>query len=144
MDKRNEQVIVQQFAALFGDFPKGRLKAGESPDFVLRVSPRRAIGIELTELKGQDFVNHTGRLLNPADVLLNLRATIAAKDEKLALYRRKKLNEIWLLIHVEELWSQVGFNLNNKLSRFDCRSGFQRIFLLETTPLRLTELTNNW
>ena len=144
MDKRNEQLVVQQFAGLLEDWPKGKLRATESPDFILRVSPRKAIGIELTELKGQDFINHTGRLINPADVMENLRKTVAAKDEKLVLYQRKRLFQIWLLIHVQELKSLVSFNLNNKLDLLEFHSGFDRIFLLETTPGRLTELANNW
>lgn len=144
MDKLNEQMVVLQFAELLDDWPKGKLQAAESPDFILKVSPRKAIGIELTELKGQDFINHTGRLINPGEILENLRDTISAKDEKLILYQRKKLVQIWLLIHVEELKKQVNFNLKNKLNQLEFGSGFNRLFLLETKPGRLTELTNNW
>ncbi len=142
MDKANERRIVQQFAKLYDDFPKGKLIASESPDFLVRPSVRKLIGIELTELAGQDFVNHTGSLLHPTEVLDRVQETIAAKEEKLVLYRQKKLFEIWLLIHVQTLTAEINFNVKNKLENFPFNSGFDRVFLLEAGKPLLVELTD--
>lgn len=140
MDKQHEKQILQQFALLCDEFPKGKLVAGESPDFVVKISTRRAIGIELTGLKGQDFVNRTGKLIDPTEIIANIQDTIAAKVEKLYLYQRKKLFEIWLLIHVEALKSEINFNFQNKLENLDFSSGFDRVFLLETRNNQFYEL----
>jgi len=139
MDKQNEQKIVQQFVRLCTDLPNGKLVSGESPDFLLKINRRQAIGIELTELKGQDFLQHTGMLQNPGDIIHHLYDTIEAKEEKLILYRRKKLMQIWLVIHIDAL-GQVNFRLGNKVGHLNFDSGFDRIFLLVTAPERLYEL----
>ncbi|WP_163709676.1 hypothetical protein [Mangrovibacterium lignilyticum] len=140
MDKKNEHIIIQQFARLYHEWPKGKLQAGESPDFILKINTRKSIGIELTELKGQDFINHTGGLLNPTNIFAYLKETITAKNEKLVLYRRKKLYRIWLLIHVEQLTQNVNFNFQNKLENRLFHSDFDRVFLLEMRNERLFEL----
>ncbi|WP_372773680.1 hypothetical protein [Mangrovibacterium sp.] len=142
MDKKNEHIILQQFARLWDNFPKGRIVPAESPDFILKINHKKAIGIELTELKGQDFINHTGRLVNPLYLIDHLKETIDAKQEKLILYRRKRLFQIWLLIHLAELRGTVSFNLKNKLDNLKLYSGFDRIFLLETRNDRVVEITN--
>ncbi len=118
-----------------------KLVAGESPDFMLKLGPRKAIGIELTELKGQDFINHTGRLVDPSELIENLKETIESKDEKLSLYRKHKLYRIWLVIHVADLKSQINFQLGNKLANIDFYSGFDRVFLLESKAGLLWELS---
>jgi len=140
MDKQQEKEILQRFASLFDEFPKGKLQVGESPDFQVRLTTRKAIGIELTGLKGQDFINQTGRLLNPDELIENIQETIASKNEKLYLYRRKKLYRIWLLIHAETLKPEVSFNLQNKLENLDFDSGFDRVFLLDLASDQLYEL----
>lgn len=141
MDKQNEQKIVAQFARIYEDWPKGQLKVSESPDFILKINHRKAIGIELTELKGQDFVNHTGRLIDPSKLFDYLKLSIESKEEKLLLYQKQKLHRIWLLIHVPELRNRISFHLDNKLSNLDFDSGFDRIFLLETRGNNLWELS---
>lgn len=140
MDKQQEKEILQRFAILFDEFPKGKLQVGESPDFQLRLNIRMSIGIELTSLKGQDFINQTGRLLNPSELIENIQDTIAAKNEKLYLYRRKKLHRIWLLIHAETLKAEVSFNLQNKFENLNFDSGFDRVFLLDLVSDQLFEL----
>ena len=140
MDKQQEKEILQRFASLFDEFPKGRLLAGESPDFQVRLNTRKSIGIELTGLKGQDFIHQTGRLLNPSELIENIQETIIAKEEKLYLYQRKKLYRIWLLIHTETLKAEVSFNLQNKLENLNFDSGFDRVFLLDLGSDQLFEL----
>jgi len=139
MDKQNERRIVEQFMQLYSDFPKGKLVVGESPDFLLWMNRKKAIGIEVTELKGQGFVQQSGRLQNPDELIQNLRESIEAKEEKLVIYRQNKLHEVWLLIHLERL-DKINFNFQNKLGNLDFESGFDRLFLLISSKLQLFEL----
>jgi hypothetical protein len=53
--KQLEILIIDYFRSAYSDFPKGKLKATESPDFVLDIAPREKIGIELTRLYFDDF-----------------------------------------------------------------------------------------
>ncbi|RKD91714.1 hypothetical protein [Mangrovibacterium diazotrophicum] len=140
MDKQQEKEILQRFTILFDEFPKGKLQAGESPDFQVRLNTRKSIGIELTGLKGQDFIHQTGRLLNPSQLIENIMETIAAKEEKLYLYQRKKLHRIWLLIHAETIKTEVNFNLQNKLENLNFDSGFDRVFLFDLGSEQVYEL----
>lgn len=55
--KQLEILIVDFFRSAYPDFPKGKLKASESPDFVLDIDLREKIGIELTRLYFDDFYN---------------------------------------------------------------------------------------
>jgi hypothetical protein len=57
--KQLEILIIDYFRSAYTDFPKGKLKASESPDFVLDISPKNKIGIELTRLYFDDF--YTGK-----------------------------------------------------------------------------------
>ncbi|WP_423130581.1 hypothetical protein [Gaoshiqia sp. Z1-71] len=138
--KINEQVVLNTFMKLMDDFPAGKIVPGESPDFLLKLKPRKAIGIELTELKGQDFHNHTGRLIEPGNALFHIRNTILAKEEKLHLYKKKKLWQLWLLIHLEALTPNLNFRIENKLDQLHLNSGFDRIFLIELARNRLYQL----
>ncbi len=124
---------------LLTDLPKGKLLAGESPDFLLRINRKKAIGIELTELKGQNFLQQSGQLRNPEELIQNLTKTIDSKEEKLIIYRKKKLHRLWLLIHLEQL-EDVSFNFQNKLDKLLFDSGFDRLFLLISSKARLFEL----
>lgn len=142
-----ELLIMEQFRNEYKKFPKGKLEKSESPDFILKVSPKNAIGIELTKLHGPTVIKyktHYPRKINgytaPEFNLENLQFTIAAKDEKLAYYQEKKLNQLWLLITADLDESPVNYNLGNKLQNWSFSSGFQRIFLLELKNQKVFEL----
>ena len=142
-----ELLIMEQFRNEYKEFPKGKLEKSESPDFILKVSTKSAIGIELTKLHGPTVIKyktHYPRKINgyiaPEFNLENLQFTIAAKDEKLAYYQEKKLNQLWLLITADLDESPVNYNLGNKLQNWSFSSGFQRIFLLELKNQKVFEL----
>lgn len=142
-----ELLIMEQFRNEYKEFPKGKLEKSESPDFILKVSTQSAIGIELTKLHGPTVIKyktHYPRKINgytaPEFNLENLQFTIAAKDEKLAYYQEKKLNQLWLLITADLDESPVNYNLGNKLQNWSFSSGFQRIFLLELKNQKVFEL----
>jgi|GEM_PF-426211 len=139
-DKKSiEQVVLHKFIGLFQEFPAGRITAGESPDFLLRANTGKAIGIELTELRGQDFLNHTHGLIEPRNILYYIEKTIQSKEKKIYLYRKNKLFQLWLLIHLDSFGPAINFKLENKLTNLHIHSGFDRIFLLELTSEKLFE-----
>lgn len=53
--KQLEILIIDYFRSVDKNFPKGKLKTSESPDFLLDTSPKNKIGIELTRLYFDDF-----------------------------------------------------------------------------------------
>jgi hypothetical protein len=142
-----ELLIIEQFRNEFKEFPKGKLQKSESPDFILRVSPKNAIGIELTKLHGptvNKFKTHYPRKINgytaPEFNRENLEFTINAKNEKRAYYQKKSLNQLWLLITADLEERPVNYNLGNKLQTWSFLSGFQKVFLFELKARKVFEL----
>lgn len=52
--KQLEILIMQYFRKSYSDFPKGRMKSTESPDFTLNMKNFRLLGIELTRLNPEN------------------------------------------------------------------------------------------
>lgn len=141
-----EEYIIGLFRLEYPDFPKGKLLKTESPDFILKESPKTSIGIELTKLHGPSVKKEKSHYppssgyQPPEFSKENIEYTISAKHEKLPLYQQKKLNQIWLLITANLDESPVSFNLNNKLENWNFFSGFQKIFLFELKTRKVYEL----
>lgn len=142
-----EMLIMEYFRNEYKEFPKGKLMKSESPDFVLRVSPKNAIGIELTKLHGPTVNKHKTHY--PCKIAgynapefnrENLDYTINAKNEKLAYYQKKRLNQLWLLITADLEESPVNYNMGNKLEKWSFFSGFQKVFLFELKTRKVFEL----
>jgi hypothetical protein len=142
-----EEYIIEVFKSEYSDFPKGKLLKTESPDFILKETPKKAIGIELTKLHGPNLIKEKTHFPNkisgyqaPEFSKENIEYTISAKDEKLPIYKKKMLNQIWLLITADLNDSPVTFNLNNKLDNWNFLSGFHKVFLLELKSQKVFEL----
>ena len=131
--KRSESIIINMFRENFPGFPKGLLKPSESPDFILAISPKQKIGIELTGL--HPFSSDTDLLSYE-----NITACLNAKNEKLRLYKKKKLNEYWLIISVKNDHSRNRINIHNKLIIWVFKTGFNRVFLFNTSDGKVFEL----
>ena len=142
-----ELQIIEQFRNEYRELPKGKLEKSESPDFILKITTKNAIGIELTKLHGPTvakYKTHFPRKINgyvpPEFNRGNLEFTINAKNEKLSYYQEKKLNQLWLLITADLDESPVNFNLGNKLQNWSFSSGFHKILLLELKKQKVFEL----
>ena len=142
-----ELLIIEQFRNGYEELPKGKLQKSESPDFILRVTTKNAIGIELTKLHGptvNKYKTHYPRKINgytaPEFNRENLQYTINAKNAKLAYYQAKKLNQLWLLITADLDESPVNYNLGNKLQNWSFTSGFQKVLLFELKNQNVFEL----
>jgi len=142
-----ELLIMEQFRKEYDEFPKGKLRKSESPDFILWQTAKTSIGIELTKLHGptvRKYKTHYPFKINgfqaPEFNRENIEYTINAKNEKLHIYQQQKLNQIWLLITANLDESPVLFNLGNKLENWKFSSGFQKIFLFELKKRKVFEL----
>jgi len=142
-----EEYIIELFRNEYNNFPKGKLIKTESPDFILKESPKKAIGIELTKLHGPTFkkekTHFTSKLHGyqpPEFTKKNIEYTISSKDEKLPIYKKKMLSQIWLLITADLNESPVTFNLTNKLENWNFFSGFHKVFLFELKSRKVFEL----
>jgi hypothetical protein len=123
-----ERKVLDRFITAYPEFPKGRLFKTESPDFILAVNHRYNIGIELTYLHDPAEKNNTSyTAIQLTKEILN--AVILKKEEKIPIYEKKKLNEIWLIISTIESGQMPDFNLNNKLQNWNFRNSFNRVFL---------------
>jgi hypothetical protein len=142
-----ELMIMEQFKRKFKDFPKGKVVKSESPDFIVELSSKISIGIELTKLHGPSinkvkshFTSKISGYQAPEFSRENIEFTIEAKNKKLIFYRKKYIKVLWLLITADIDESSVSFNLYNKLDNWIFNSGFQRIFLFELKEEKIFEL----
>lgn len=138
--KEHESQIFQLFKNLIDDFPNGKVVQTESPDFLVRLNRRKVIGIELTELHGQEFYDNLGHFNHPELLFQNLKNTIVAKEEKIYLYQKVNPIELWLLIHIRSFQDKLNFNYRNQLDNWNFNSEFDRIFLLEENNRWLLEI----
>ena len=120
--KKDELIILELFRERYPDFPKGIINATESPDFILSMGPKNKVGIELTRL-------HQHLPGSDPFAYENLAACLEVKDEKIQLYRKKKLQEYWLILAVLDPAFRPRFNLHNKLIKWRFNSAYNRIFL---------------
>jgi hypothetical protein len=130
MDQKDEEILViEQFRKYFPGFPKGKLVKSESPDFILKINPKKSIGIELT------------RLDNGAETLPDkIEATLENKNDKLNIYQKKRFNSIWLIIYFEDLPESKRFNFRNKLNNWNFYFPFDQVFLFDLFENQIFEL----
>jgi len=133
--KKTESIIIKLFRENFPGFPKGSLKSSESPDFILGISPKQKIGIELTSL----YPHFSDTELLSYE---NIKACLEVKNEKLHLYQKKKLNEYWLIISVNDLHSWNRINIRNKLMVWVFKTGYNRVFLFNAINGKVLELSH--
>jgi hypothetical protein len=126
--KNEEKLVLQYFRKSFPGFPKGRLIPSESPDFILRISPKKSIGIELTELY------HSGNLIS------EIRMAVKKKEEKLPAYRHMNLSQQWLIIHADDVEREVNYHFRNKLGNMELNTSFDRVFLFDLSSGKIVKL----
>jgi hypothetical protein len=141
MDKeKEERLIMDIFRDRFAGFPKGNLTKTESPDFVLRTGPKRAIGIEVTAL----FRPNSQQMIKGAVSLKVLKGAITdaitRKEGKLGAYRRRKLNQLWLLLTMDSANAEMGAWLSGCVGQWEIDSGFRKIYLIDWYDKQIWEL----
>ena len=143
--KREELNYLEIFRTLYPDFPKGKIQKHESPDFILKLSTKRSIGIEITRLFIFDpHPDHNQEIipsLSPMEIYNKISEIIIRKEEKLRLYQKSRTDSLWLLIVADNLIETSATNFYNLIERHDFRSGFDKVFLLELNKEKLFELS---
>jgi hypothetical protein len=119
--------VLDRFRQSYRDFPSGRIIKSESPDFLIQLSPKRSIGVELTSLPKAAYNDDSTSL---GSFLKDLASSLIKKEEKLAIYRKRRTNEYWLVIYADSIEVNVLESIN-LLSGLNLNSGFDRIFLFE-------------
>jgi len=62
MKKKREKLLLEQFKALYADFPEGEIKEYEEPDFLVKKDDNNIVGIELVDyVRGQKKVGSIHR-----------------------------------------------------------------------------------
>jgi len=123
-NKDEELMVMHSFREIFPDFPKAKLQISESPDFILKLSPKKKIGIELTSVPASE------------NIILDLYNRIEKKENKLYLYRKKIFHELWLIIYINNDISSIHFNLRNKIENLKFESGFNKVILFNPTRVK--------
>jgi hypothetical protein len=128
-----EREILDQFIEKCDDIPRARIKASESPDFILSSGRKFTIGVEVTQLLSDQ--NASGRYLSREAI----DSSIKKKDEKIALYQKKKMDRYWLLIAVGG--EARDLDLHQNVASWQFESGFNRIFIFQMHTRKLIEIS---
>ena len=131
--KIEESAIIELFRDQYTDFPKGLLYASESPDFILSLGIRKKIGVEITRL------HHKISGSDPYS-FENISACLLLKEEKLGLYKKKKLQEYWLIIFVRDPAYKPRYNLSNKLLVWEFETNYNKVFIFNAMEGNVFEL----
>ena len=125
--KKQERALLDQFKLAYSDFPKGKIFASESPDFILKPNRKRTIGIELIQLFSKE------------NLIESIQAAIEKKEEKLRLYQKKILENYWLIITTESLHS-FKFNIQNLIDKHEFESKYDSVFLFDELGKKIYNL----
>lgn len=104
--KKQEQLILDRFRLLYGDFPKVRIKQHEAPDFQLIVNHRKMIGLEVVRYVSsveQEAETYSLQRFDPEQLM----ALIHQKEDKSNGYQRMRYAELWLLIAAGSIGSDA-------------------------------------
>ncbi|PKP51956.1 MAG: hypothetical protein CVT92_11245 [Bacteroidetes bacterium HGW-Bacteroidetes-1] len=130
-----ERQQLNQFIALYPDFPKGKIVRNESPDFIVKTSRKSAIGIEITRLMPHYFLSEQQHMQIGLPKFERLKSAtlidlILMKEAKLPLYFANHLKQVWLLIVIVPSPSGRKIILPSNMSDWQIKSKFDKIFLL--------------
>lgn len=74
------------------------------------------------------------------NVVADLKRAISRKEEKLVLYRKKKLDAYWLLVLTDQLRNVKSSNVTNRVLSEDFQSSFNRILLFDLVKTQVFEV----
>jgi hypothetical protein len=132
MNHRDEEILILDlFRKNYPEFPKGKLVKSESPDFIVKLGTKKMIGIEITRLHdGKLPKNNPGFPLAPL-TYENILASLKIKEEKLILYRKKRIEIFWLIITVDYIEGPKDSRLLIPFSSLQVSSSYDKIFLFD-------------
>jgi hypothetical protein len=132
MNHHDEEILILElFRKYYAEFPKGKLVKSESPDFILRINSRKSIGIEITRLHDGSIPKNNPGFPVAKLTQSNIESTINNKEEKLALYQKKKISECWLIIATDYIQLPNSNNIPALIEKWIFGTGYQKVFLLD-------------
>jgi hypothetical protein len=141
MNHHDEEImILELFRKSYAVFPKGKLVKSESPDFILNLSPRKSIGIEITRLHDGSISKNNPGFPVAELTQRNIENTINHKEEKLPLYQKKKISECWLIIATDYIQLPKGKNIPALIEKWKFNTGYQKIFLIDLFNPKIHQL----
>ena len=142
MNHHDEEImILELFRKNYPDFPKGKLVKSESPDFILKMNPKRTIGIEITRLHDGSLSKNNPGFPVAELTKKNIETTISHKEEKLTLYQKKNISEFWLIIATDYIQLSKGGKISKLLSEWEFNSRYHKIFLMNLFDSEFFALT---
>ncbi len=138
--KKGERGYLEQLSGVYDQVPKGRVISSESPDFILRTGRKRRMGLEFTRMTRHDEAPDPGGYFQPELSKEALTKVIRIKEQKLHLYRRKKLVQIWLVIVVDSFDIPDSFNIFNQITGWKIETDFDAVLLLDRSKDRVYEV----
>jgi hypothetical protein len=127
--KTSERKILDAVRLLDSNFPPGRIKPGESPDFIVLTGRKQKTGIEIVTISNNPDIS---------DSLTNQIADILRKkQDKYPLYQKKLLNEIWLIAAIRDIPARVIHNLGENLIFIMGDIRFNRLILYDTSSSKI-------
>ena len=130
--KREERAYLDLLKKLLPEFPPGRIIQSESPDFIIQSAPRKKTGIELTRYTRSDFdFIDPAYHFKPELTKKSLIDVIQGKEDKISIYRKKRLNFYWLVILVDAFENPPSFNIHNQLESWNIDSTNDLVLLLD-------------
>ncbi len=142
--KEKETTTIRYFREKYPAFPKGKLIASESPDFIIKENAKITTGIELTHLvdynNGNSFYNNieTSLIQNLSEDIIN--HILEQKEEKIKLYRKQILNRIWLVITADNLDLPESGKFIESMTLWDLKTSFDKVFLFDLFGGKVFEL----
>jgi len=119
---------------LYHDFPKSRIIASESPDFILQISRKHRIGVEVAHYAPSTHAGNEQVFLNPID----LKASIVKKEQLFASYADMSVNEYWLLLVINGLPKRLSVRFPANYEFFVPESClFNKLFILDLAETKL-------
>lgn len=143
MNHHDEEILILElFRNNYAGFPKGKLIKSESPDFILKINPRKSIGIEITRLRDGSIPKNNPGFPVPELTQRNIESTVNSKEDKLALYQQKKISECWLIIATDYIQLPKGVNISGMIFKWEVHSRYQKIFLMDLFDKNVFTLTS--
>jgi hypothetical protein len=144
MDWKSEQewIIMRYFTANCPEFPKGKLVKGESPDFQLWISPKRFIGIELTQVRMFNIGNSAQCFLSKETAIRQVQGSVQLKEEKIRLYRSDHPFQLWLIIFADYSEPEAIKNVTREIAETRIETTFDRVYYFDLDTHQVLLITD--
>jgi hypothetical protein len=140
MNHHDEEImILELFRKSYAEFPKGKLVKSESPDFILKINPRKSIGIEITRLHDGSLSKNNPGFPVAELTKKNIETTISHKEEKLTLYQKKNISEFWLIIATDYIHLPNSKNIP-LIEKWEFGTGYQKVFIIDLFNPKIHQL----